>query len=137
MAFEEMGVILRTTDGAIRRAAKATQTFVHRVPLASAGSKADRALGFAARAATGSVHPEHRMGRQADRPAVRLHWRGWAPRRHGGRVQPVRTRIDLMADGSLPPEAKPPPPAPFTDKWFKQRDAADREDDEAAARYYR
>jgi len=138
MAFEEMGVILRTTDGAIRRAAKATQTFVHRVPLASAGSKADRALGFAARAATGSVHIPNTEwgdmlidqlcaftgedGRRDDMVDVcSLFGRG----------------IDLMADGILPPEAKPAPPAPFTDPWFKQRDAADRDEDEKTARYYR
>lgn len=137
MAFEEMGVILRTTDGAIRRAAKATQTFVHRVPLASAGSKADRALGFAARAATGSVHiPNTEWG---DRLIDQLCAFTGEDGRRDDMVDVCSLfgrGIDLMADGSLPPEAKPAPPAPFTDPWFKQRDAADRDEDEKTARYY-
>lgn len=55
-AFEEKGVILRAVDSAITKRMRETQTFVRRVPLASAGSKADRALGFAARASAGTVH---------------------------------------------------------------------------------
>lgn len=55
-AFEEKGVILRAVDGAITKRMRETQTFVRRVPLASAGSKAERALGFAARASAGTVH---------------------------------------------------------------------------------
>lgn len=55
-AFEEKGVILRAVDSAITKRMRETQTFVRRVPLASAGSKAERALGFAARASAGAVY---------------------------------------------------------------------------------
>lgn len=55
-AFEEKGVILRAVDSAITKRMRETQTFIHRVPLASAGSKQERALGFAARASAGTVH---------------------------------------------------------------------------------
>lgn len=55
-AFEEKGVILRAVDSAITKRMRETQTFVRRVPLASAGSKAARAMGFAARSSAGTVH---------------------------------------------------------------------------------
>lgn len=54
-AFEEKGVILRSLDSAITKRMRETQTFVRRVGLASASSKAERALGFAARASAGTV----------------------------------------------------------------------------------
>ncbi|MFC4728807.1 PBSX family phage terminase large subunit [Coralloluteibacterium thermophilus] len=55
-AFEEKGVILRALDSAITKRMRETGTFIRRVPLASAGSKAERALGFAARASAGAVY---------------------------------------------------------------------------------
>lgn len=55
-AFEEKGVILRAVHSAINRRMRESGTFVRRVPLASAGSKAERALGFAARASAGAVY---------------------------------------------------------------------------------
>lgn len=55
-AFEEKGVILRAVESSITKRMRETQTFAHRIALASAGSKAERALGFAARASAGTVH---------------------------------------------------------------------------------
>src|ERR1700761_964277 len=55
-AFEEKGVILRAVDGSIKRRMAETNTWVNRVDLASAGNKAERALGFAARASAGTVY---------------------------------------------------------------------------------
>ena len=55
-AFEEKGVILRAVDSAINRRMQETGIFVGREPLASAGSKAERALGFAARASAKTVY---------------------------------------------------------------------------------
>ena len=55
-AFEEKGVILRALDSAITKRMRETGTYMRRIPLASAGSKAERALGFAARASAGAVH---------------------------------------------------------------------------------
>lgn len=55
-AFEEKGVILRAVDSAITKRMRETQTFINRIALASAGGKAERALGFAARASAGAVY---------------------------------------------------------------------------------
>lgn len=55
-AFDEKGPILRAIDPFIRRAMRVKHTFVARESLASAGSKADRALGFAALASAGCVY---------------------------------------------------------------------------------
>lgn len=54
-AFEESGVILRAVDGAIASAMRHSDTYVVRKPIASAGNKLSRALGFAARASAGTV----------------------------------------------------------------------------------
>lgn len=55
IAFEEKGVILRSQDGAINRAMREKDAYVYREAIASAGNKAERALGFAARASAGTV----------------------------------------------------------------------------------
>lgn len=54
--FEEKGMILRALDSSITKRLRELDTFVMRYPLASAGSKAERALGFAARASAGAVY---------------------------------------------------------------------------------
>lgn len=56
MWFEEKGVILRALDSTISRLMRKRGVYVVRRALASAGSKADRALGFAALCAEGMVH---------------------------------------------------------------------------------
>lgn len=53
--FEEKGTILRTIDGTIDREMRRSKTWAYRLPIASASSKADRALGFAAYASTNDV----------------------------------------------------------------------------------
>ncbi|WP_312321205.1 PBSX family phage terminase large subunit [Stenotrophomonas sp.] len=55
-AFEEKGVILRAVESSITKRMRETQTFVNRIALASAGGKAERALGFAARASARTVY---------------------------------------------------------------------------------
>lgn len=55
-AFDEKGPILRAIDPFIRRAMRTKRIFVSRESLASAGSKSDRALGFAALASAGCVY---------------------------------------------------------------------------------
>lgn len=54
--FEEKGVILRALDSTISRLMRKRKVYVLRTPIASAGSKADRALGFAALCSEGMVH---------------------------------------------------------------------------------
>lgn len=55
-AFEEMGVIRRALDASINTRMRETRTFIAREGLPSAGGKAERALGFAARASAGAVY---------------------------------------------------------------------------------
>ena len=54
--FEEKGPILRSIDPIMRRRLREIGSRVFRKPLASASSKAERALGFAAVCSTGRVH---------------------------------------------------------------------------------
>jgi len=54
--FEEKGIILRSQDSTIRKALRMRKASVFRKPLASAGSKAERALGFAGMASLGQVY---------------------------------------------------------------------------------
>ena len=115
-AFEEKGVILRTVDGAIREAQRRQKFYVYREPLASVGNKADRALGFAARAATGTVWiPNTEWG---DRLINQLcSFTG-----QSGRIDDmvdvcslVGRGIDMMRDPSAPVEEDiPTEPAPMT-----------------------
>jgi predicted phage terminase large subunit-like protein len=138
MAFEEKGVILRSVDGAINKAMREAQTFVHREGLASAGNKASRALGFAARASAGTVWlPKTDWG---DRLLNQL----CAFNGEDGRVDDmvdvcslIGRGLDEMADASPKPKPKKKPePKPFTEAWMdraEQRDQAERDQRE---RYY-
>lgn len=54
--FEEKGVILRVVDGTLDRLMRESKIYAFRHALASASSKAERALGFAAYCSTGRVH---------------------------------------------------------------------------------
>lgn len=56
MWFREKGVILRASSGAITKRLRELQTHVFQYDLPSAGNKSDRALGFAARCAAGTVY---------------------------------------------------------------------------------
>lgn len=56
MWFEEKGVILRALDSTIAKLLRKKRVHVLRRALASAGNKADRAMGFAALCADGCVH---------------------------------------------------------------------------------
>jgi len=135
-AFEEKGVIHRALNGAVNKRMTETKTFVHRVPLASAGSKAARALGFAARAAAGTVWiPENEWG---DRLVNQL----CAFNGQDGRTDDMvdvcsllARGLDEMVDAAPPAKDKAEPPKPFTDEWYAARDRA--VDDEERDGYYR
>lgn len=138
MAFEESGVILRTTNGAITKAMQRAKTYVQRVAIPSAGSKATRALGFAMLASAGQVWiPRTEWG---DRLINQL----CAFTGQDGRADDMvdvcgllARGIDQMPEAASPPPPKPEPPKPFTDAWFAARDNADRRTDDERARYYR
>src|SRR5690606_12699403 len=55
VAFDEKGVILRAIEGARNKLMRETGVYTALESLASAGNKAARAMGFAARAAAGTV----------------------------------------------------------------------------------
>lgn len=131
-AFEEKGVILRSVDGAINASMRLNNAFVTREPLASAGSKSDRALGFAARAAAGTVHiPDCEWG---DRLIDQL----CAFNGQAGRTDDMVDVCSLLArglDSLIRPQPETPEPAkpavvPFSVEWLEsgQDSRAETED---------
>lgn len=135
--FEEKGTILRTIDGTITRAVQQARVPVYRHPLASASSKADRALGFAAYASTNEIWvPECEWG---DRLINQL----CAFTGQDGKTDDMVDVCSLFGRGvdemrnALPdPAGKPPPPKPFTAEWFAWRDKQ-RAGDMPGKDYYR
>lgn len=124
-AFEEKGAILRTVDGAIRETMRRKGVYVYREPLASVGGKADRALGFAARAATGTVWiPKTEWG---DRLVNQLCAFNGKQGRTDDMVDVcslVGRGIDMMRDAKLPLSAEPQSSGPFTLKDIRRQQAA-------------
>lgn len=136
-AFEEKGAIRRSIDGALNKAMQEMQAagqpaWVHRDGIASAGSKASRALGFAARCAAGSVWiPNTPWG---DRLINQL----CAFNGQDGKVDDMvdvgsllARGLDLTQNTDAPAPPAPPPPQPFTEAWFEDDDRAPRD-----TRYY-
>lgn len=139
MAFEEKGTILRSVNGAINKAMSEESTFIARHGLASAGDKAARALGFAARCAAGTVHiPNTEWG---DRLVNQL----CAFNGQDGRIDDMvdvcsllARGLDEMADALPPPAEKTAPPKPFTEAWHAARDRDRNGGDEGEKRrFYR
>lgn len=138
IAFEEKGVILRTVSGSINKAMREARTFVQREGLVSAGNKASRALGFAARASAGTVWvPTTEWG---DRLINQLCAFNGQDGRRDDMVDVcslMARGLDLMADAAPPPPPEPELPKPFTDAWFAARDGADSRTEAERERYYR
>ena len=138
MAFEEKGVILRTLNGAINKAMRTTGPYVYRQGLASSGAKYERALAFAALAATGIVHiPNTEWG---DRLVNQL----CAFNGQDGRVDDMvdacskfAQALDEVIGAKPPPAPEKPALTPFTQDWFDARDGIGQEDDPQRQRYYR
>jgi len=132
--FEEKGPVLRSLDGTITREVQRLNLNVYRLALASASSKADRALGFAAYASTNEIWvPDCEWG---DRLINQL----CAFTGQDGKVDDMVDVCSLLGRGvdamrnALPePEKEKPPPAPFTDQWYQQLEAPDAKD----SGYYR
>lgn len=131
--FEEKGTVLRTIDGTITREIQRQRLPVYRHALASASSKADRALGFAAYASTNEIWvPECEWG---DRLINQL----CAFTGQDGKTDDMvdvcslfGRGVDVMRNALPPPEKAKPAPAPFTDPWYA---AIGKEDDKTD--YYR
>lgn len=138
MAFEEKGVILRMMSGTINKTMRKTGTYVHREGLASSGGKYERALGFAALAATGIVHiPDTEWG---DRLVNQL----CAFNGQDGRVDDMVDACSKFAQGldevvgaSPPPPKAKPAPIPHTEAYWAARDREDAGDEQTREGFYR
>lgn len=138
MAFEEKGVILRAVDSAINKSMREHDAFVHREALASAGNKAERALGFMARASAGTVWiPKTDWG---DRLINQL----CAFNGEGGRTDDmvdvcslVGRGLNFMANARPAPAPKAPEIVPFTASWLEASDRRDQRDRAQREDYYR
>lgn len=146
MAFEEKGVILRTLNGRINQRMRQSGTFIHREGLASSGSKYDRALAFAAMAATGIVHiPNTEWGDRLINQLCAFNGRD-------GRVDDMVDVLSKFAQGldevvaaqkpvskakHTQDDKKPNSPAPFTDAYYREREQREQRDEAEQARYYR
>lgn len=136
--FEEKGTILRTIDGTITRELQRIRLNVYRHPIASASSKADRALGFAAYASTNDVWvPECEWG---DRLINQL----CAFTGQDGKVDDMvdvcslmGRGVDAMQNALQEPANDRPPLVPFTEPWHAARDKQDAESQREAEDYYR
>lgn len=136
--FEESGVILRAVDGSIAKRMQERGHYALRTALPSAGSKASRALGFAARAAAGTVYlPRNRPW------ALRLLNQLMAFHGQGGQFDDgvdvcslLARGLEMMFNADEPPPAKAKPPEPFTQAWFDARDKQNRMDEAKKKRYY-
>lgn len=134
--FEEKGVILRAVDAAITKRMRELDTFVMRYPLASAGNKAERALGFAARASAGAVWLPKTPW------AERLLNQLCAFTGEDGRTDDgvdvcslLARGLDSMTNAPKPEAERTREPKPFTRAWMEQTD--DEIDPETIARFYR
>lgn len=137
LSFDERGVILRAIDSAVRKRMAETGIFVAREALASAGSKADRALGFAARASAGAVRiPKTEWGERLLNQLT-----GFTG--EDGRVDDmvdvcslIGRALDSMTNAA-PLPAKTAPLVPFTEPWHAARDRHDADSRREAEDYYR
>lgn len=141
VAFEEKGVILRSINGVINQRMQEKSAFVVREGLAPAGSKLERAYGFAALMQSGKVlFPRPEAAPWVNRLVDQL----CAFHGQGGQFDDGVDVCSLMARGldevirARPPPAPPPaPPKPFTEDWFEARDRRDAKDAAAKKSYYR
>lgn len=135
--FEEKGVLLRALHGTIAREIERRRIPVYRHPIASASSKADRALGFAAFASTNKVWiPECDWG---DRLINQL----CAFTGQDGKTDDMVDVMSLFGRGieemrAALPEVKPDskPILPFSRAHIEGLDRADTHEAELRARYY-
>lgn len=123
VSFDEKGVILRALDSAINKRMRETQVFVTREALASAGGKAERALGFAARASAGTVYiPKTEWG---DRLLNQLAGFTGEDGKTDDMVDVcslIGRALDHMANAAPDKKQKKPDIKPFTTEWFAWRD---------------
>lgn len=137
--LEEKGSILRAVDHSITKAMQESGTYARRESLASAGRKADRAHGFAARAQAGMVYiPEGEWG---DRLINQL----CAFSGQDGRRDDMVDVCSLLARGldqmtnarPEPVRARPEAPRFGTEAWMNAREIAEQRERDARKTLYR
>lgn len=139
MWFEEKGVILRSLDSAIAKRLRERKVWIAREGLASAGNKAARALGFAARASAGAVWLPK------DQPwSTRLLNQLCAFNGQDGKTDDmvdvcslIARGLDSMADAQIPESDKRPDIVPFTKSWLERQDQRNARDAAEKRKYYR
>jgi predicted phage terminase large subunit-like protein len=137
--FEEKGVLLRALDASIAKRLRERDTFVMRYPLASAGSKAERALGFAARASAGAVYlPRNQPW------AERLLNQLCAFTGEDGKTDDgvdvcslLARGLDVMANARPPKKDEEKPITPFTRSHFEYAEREAERERQAREEYYR
>lgn len=132
--FEEKGPILRSIDPIMRRRLREIGSRVFRKPLASASSKAERALGFAAVCSTGRVHfPDTPW---ASRVINQLCAFTGEEGRHDDAVD-VCSLLARGLDSMSNARAPEPEETKFTPGSYAQLDAYEAREKQKQARYYR
>lgn len=140
--FEEKGVILRSIDAAVTKRLREKQcTSVLRYPLASAGSKAERALGFAARCSAGTVWlPDPVKHPWAQRLLNQL----CAFTGEEGKVDDgvdvcslLARGLDVMSNARSPAKSTRKVIIPFTRSHFEGKDPDDEDRNERQRNVYR
>ena len=137
LAFEEKGVIRRTVDGAINKAMREAGVFIGREGLASAGNKASRALGFAARAAAGTVWiPECEWGERLVNQLCAFNGQDGKTDDMVDVCSLLARGLDHMANARPAQRKAKRAPQPFTQEWFRARDRMDAETNAEREEYY-
>jgi predicted phage terminase large subunit-like protein len=136
--LDENGVIRRAVDGEITKALRLKHTWIVREGITSAGAKAERALGFAARASMGAVYLPRTEW------AERLVNQLCAFTGQDGHTDDMVDVCSLLSRGIEKMQDAQPVPQPvdrsiipFTKPWIEGLDRQDRLEAEEKARYYR
>lgn len=136
--FEEKGPILRSLDPIITRRLREEHATVYRNALASASSKAERALGFAAVASTGRVHFPNTAW--ADRVVNQLCAFTGEDGKQDDSVDVcslMARGLDLMSNARTPPKPEQPAIVPFTRSHFEAGERQEKRERDEKQRYYR
>jgi predicted phage terminase large subunit-like protein len=138
MAFDEAGVIHRAINATRNRKMREAQAFIRLETLASAGNKWTRAMGFAARAAAGTVFVK--QGKWGDKLIDQL----CAFNGEDGRTDDMvdacslfARGLDFVADARAPEKTEKKTLIPLSPAWFEDRDRMRANEDEDRESYYR
>jgi len=135
--FDEKGAIRRALDAAINKRMRERNTYIYREGITSASSKAERALGFAARASAGAIYvPETEWSERLVNQLCSFTGEDGHTDDMVDVCSLIARGLDRMADAKPKPKEVAPPP-PFSDRWFDQRAHRQSITEADKARYYR